>query len=193
MLSRFYFKLPVPRNCSTHSPQTQNAKIPRIASQTYSVPSYKSRYKSELVIYLEYKIIITYYIFETDHKYIEHHTNLLAKTLPQRFRLLVAREMLLNLLPALEVTGVQFLARLLAPARHRHAQRGLEHEGHRAVRDALRSQCGPGRTLEACAIRAVRRHHRMQRRAARQEAGLFGLVAAVDQAHELGHAIACGN
>lgn len=98
--------------------------------------------------------------------------------------------MLLNSLPTLVILVVQLLARALSPTRHRHAQRRLEHERHRAVGDAFRPQLRTGRPLVALTIRTVRRHHRVQRRTARIEPRLFGLVASVDQSHKLGHAVA---
>lgn len=98
-------------------------------------------------------------------------------------------EVLLQRLPTLVVASVQLLARVQAPLRGGHAERGLEHEGLGAIGNALRNQWLIRRHFEAIAIWAMRRHDAVQRGSSWLEAVLLGLVFAEDQAHELAHAV----
>ena len=98
-------------------------------------------------------------------------------------------KVLLEALPAKIVVLVELAAAVEGPVGDGEAVVRLEHEGLRAVGDALGPQLGVRGALEALRVRPVGRHHRVQAAAARLKTFLLRLVVTLYQAHELAHAV----
>ena len=96
-------------------------------------------------------------------------------------------EMRLQRVAVVAVALLQF-RRIGGIGRHALRKPRLEHEGHR-IFEFVRLQLRVARALERVAIRPMRQHRIVQAHAARREAFGLGVVQAVDQPHELAHAV----
>lgn len=93
----------------------------------------------------------------------------------------------------LSILLLHLLTRPQSPFRNAHHGTALKHESTAALAHFSRLQLGVPRAFSALGVGAVARHGIMQARASGDEPSLaaaLGVVAARDEAHELGHCVA---